>query len=89
MAVTVWDWPLPAKPVAEGVMVRLPADVSTQEKVALLVPPERPNEEPEILDRTRRSYGGPVLLGHDLMSVAVGDTTATPRPRAGDSTPPS
>jgi ribonuclease Z len=47
------------------------------------------SEEPEILDRTRRSYGGPVLLGHDLMSVAVGDTTATPRPRAGDSTPPS
>lgn len=40
-------------------------------------------EEPEILDRTRRSYAGPVLLGQDLMSIAVGDTIATPRPRSG------
>jgi ribonuclease Z len=37
--------------------------------------------EPEIMDRTRRSYAGPLLLGQDLMSVAVGDTIATPRPR--------
>jgi ribonuclease Z len=35
--------------------------------------------EAEILDRTRRSYAGPLLLGRDLMSIAVGDTMATPR----------
>jgi ribonuclease Z len=46
------------------------------------------SEEPEILDRTRRSYAGPVLLGHDLMSVAVGDTIATPRPRSVGVAPP-
>jgi ribonuclease Z len=40
------------------------------------------SEESAIIDRTRRGYAGPVLLGHDLMSVAVGDTLATPRPRA-------
>jgi hypothetical protein len=38
-------------------------------------------EEAEIMNRTRPGYAGPVLLGHDLMSVAVGDTLATPRPR--------
>ena len=39
-------------------------------------------DEAEILNRTRRGYAGPVLLGQDLMSVAVGDTLATSRPRA-------
>lgn len=39
------------------------------------------SEEAEIMSRTRRGYAGPVLLGHDLMSVAVGDTIATLRPR--------
>jgi ribonuclease Z len=43
--------------------------------------------EPEILDRTRRSYAGPLLLGQDLMSVAVGDTIATPRPRSASVAP--
>jgi ribonuclease Z len=43
--------------------------------------------EPEILDRTRRSYAGPLLLGEDLMSVAVGDTMATPRPRSASAAP--
>jgi len=38
--------------------------------------------EDEIMTRTRTGYAGPVLLGQDLMSVAVGDTLATPRPRA-------
>jgi len=38
-------------------------------------------EEAEILSQTRRGYAGPVLLGYDLMSVAVGDTVATSRPR--------
>ena len=38
------------------------------------------SNEAEILQRTRRSYHGPVLLGEDLLSVRVGDTTATPRP---------
>ena len=37
-------------------------------------------EEAEIMSRTRRGYAGPVLLGRDLMSVAVGDTVATSRP---------
>jgi len=36
-------------------------------------------EEAEILSQTRRGYAGPVLLGYDLMSVAVGDTVATSR----------
>ena len=45
------------------------------------------SEEPEILERTRRSYAGPVLLGHDLMSVAVGDTVPTPRPRSAGVSP--
>jgi ribonuclease Z len=39
-------------------------------------------DESDILARTRRGYGGPVLLGQDLMSVNVGDTVATSRPRA-------
>jgi len=39
-------------------------------------------EEAEIMSRTRPGYAGPVLLGQDLMSIAVGDTLATPRPRA-------
>jgi len=39
-------------------------------------------EEAEIMNRTRPGYAGPVLLGQDLMSIAVGDTLATPRPRA-------
>jgi ribonuclease Z len=39
-------------------------------------------EEAEIMNRTRRGYAGPVLLGQDLMSVSVGDTLATSRPRA-------
>ena len=38
--------------------------------------------EAEIMSRTRPGYAGPLLLGQDLMSVAVGDTVATPRPRA-------
>ena len=38
-------------------------------------------EEADIMNRTRPGYAGPVLLGNDLMSVAVGDTLATPRPR--------
>jgi ribonuclease Z len=38
-------------------------------------------DEAEILSRTRRGYTGPVLLGQDLMSVAVGDTVASSRPR--------
>jgi ribonuclease Z len=37
------------------------------------------SDEAEIMSRTRRGYAGPVLLGHDLMSVAVGDTLATAR----------
>src|SRR5690242_6225076 len=36
-------------------------------------------DEAEIVSRTRRGYAGPLLLGHDLMSVAVGDTVATSR----------
>jgi ribonuclease Z len=39
-------------------------------------------EEAEIMNQTRRGYDGHVLLGRDLMSVAVGDTLATERPRA-------
>jgi len=38
-------------------------------------------DEADILTRTRRSYSGPVVLGQDLMSVAVGDRAPTPRPR--------
>lgn len=38
------------------------------------------SDEATILPRTRRSYHGPVLLGQDLLSVRVGDTTSTPRP---------
>jgi ribonuclease Z len=38
-------------------------------------------DEADILPRTRRAYGGPVILGHDLTSVAVGDTVASSRPR--------
>lgn len=38
-------------------------------------------DESEILTRTRRGYAGHVLLGQDLMSIAVGDTVATSRPR--------
>ena len=39
------------------------------------------SDEADIMSRTRHGYAGPVLLGHDLMSVAVGDTVATSRPR--------
>ena len=39
------------------------------------------SEEAEIMSRTRRGYTGPRLLGRDLLSVAVGDTVATPRSR--------
>lgn len=38
------------------------------------------SKEDEILQRTRRTYQGPLLLGQDLLSVRVGDTTSTPRP---------
>ena len=37
--------------------------------------------ESEILARTGQSYGGPLLLGEDLMSISVGDTMASSRPR--------
>jgi ribonuclease Z len=39
------------------------------------------SDEADIMTRTRRGYAGPVLLGQDLMSVAVGDTIASSRPR--------
>ncbi|MFL5614887.1 MAG: MBL fold metallo-hydrolase [Gemmatimonadaceae bacterium] len=38
------------------------------------------SDENHIIARTRRGYAGPLLLGRDLMSVAVGDTVDTPRP---------
>jgi ribonuclease Z len=40
------------------------------------------SDEAAIMKRTRARYAGPVLFGEDLMSVAVGDTLATPRPPA-------
>ncbi len=43
--------------------------------------------ETEIAPRTRRTYAGPLLVGADLMSIAVGDTMATPRPRPVPTTP--
>jgi ribonuclease Z len=38
-------------------------------------------DEADVVPRTRRGYPGPFLLGQDLMSIAVGDTAASPRPR--------
>ena len=35
--------------------------------------------ESEILQRTKALYAGVVVLGQDLMSVAVGDSAPTPR----------
>ncbi|MEO7965952.1 MAG: MBL fold metallo-hydrolase [Gemmatimonadaceae bacterium] len=37
-------------------------------------------DERDIIPRTKRTYAGPVLLGEDLMSIAVGDSLPTPRP---------
>ncbi len=46
-------------------------------------------DEADIVPRTRRTYRGPLLLGADLMSIAVGDTLATPRPSLAAARPPN
>lgn len=61
------------------------ADVFTQSRPVLAVYSHilvfGGSAESEIMHRTRGGYAGPLLLGEDLTSVAVGDTLATPRPR--------